>query len=73
MNYSTDSKNFSFLEPREGKLYSRPKIIYLYYLCIFISIHDYIWFYIENEKEIEVEDGRATPPPEVTCRELLLF
>jgi hypothetical protein len=28
-----------------------------------MSIHDYIWFYIENE-EVEVEDGRATPPPE---------
>jgi hypothetical protein len=25
-------------------------------------IHDYIWFYIENE-EVEVEEGRATPPP----------
>jgi hypothetical protein len=28
-----------------------------------MSIHDYIWFYIENEEEIEVEEGRATPPP----------
>jgi hypothetical protein len=28
-----------------------------------MSIHDYIWFYIENEKEIEVEEGRPTPPP----------
>jgi hypothetical protein len=26
-------------------------------------IHDCIWFYIENE-EVEVEEGRATPPPE---------
>jgi hypothetical protein len=65
MNCSTDSKNLSFLESREGKLYSRPKIIYLYYLCIFISItYDYIWLYIENKEEIEVEEGRATPPPE---------
>jgi hypothetical protein len=39
-------------------------MMYLYYLCIFISIHDYIWFYIENEEEVEVEEGRATPPPE---------
>jgi hypothetical protein len=29
-----------------------------------MSIHDYIWFYIENEEEIEVEEGKATPPPE---------
>jgi hypothetical protein len=29
----------------------------------YINIHDYIWFYIENEEEIEVEEGRATPPP----------
>jgi hypothetical protein len=29
-----------------------------------MSIHDYIWFYIENEEEVEVEEGRATPPPE---------
>jgi hypothetical protein len=38
MNYNTDFKNPNFLESREGKLYSRPKIMYLYYLCIFISI-----------------------------------
>jgi hypothetical protein len=29
-----------------------------------MSIHDYIWFYIENEEEVEVEEARATPPPE---------
>jgi hypothetical protein len=29
-----------------------------------MSIHDYIWFYIENEEEVEVEEGRATPPLE---------
>jgi hypothetical protein len=28
-----------------------------------MSIHDYIWFYIENE-EVEIEEARATPPPE---------
>jgi hypothetical protein len=28
-----------------------------------MSIHDYIWSYIENE-EVEVEEARATPPPE---------
>jgi hypothetical protein len=27
-----------------------------------MSIHDYIWLYIENE-EIEVEEARTTPPP----------
>jgi hypothetical protein len=29
-----------------------------------MSIHDYIWLYIENEEEVEVEEARATPPPE---------
>jgi hypothetical protein len=29
-----------------------------------MSIHDYIWFYIENEEEVEVEEERATQPPE---------
>jgi hypothetical protein len=29
-----------------------------------MSIHDYIWFYIENEEEVEVEEERATPPSE---------
>ena len=67
MNFTFDSKNPSFLESREGKLYSRPKIIYLYYLCIFISITCafmviYV-IYIENEEEVEVEEERATPPP----------
>jgi hypothetical protein len=28
-----------------------------------MSIHDYIWLYIENEEEIEVEEARAKPPP----------
>ena len=28
-----------------------------------MSIHDYIWLYIENEEEVEVEEARATPPP----------
>jgi hypothetical protein len=29
----------------------------------YMSIHDYIWIYIENEEEIEVEEARTTPPP----------
>jgi hypothetical protein len=28
-----------------------------------MSIHDYIWLYIENEEEIEIEEARTTPPP----------
>jgi hypothetical protein len=63
MNFTIDSKNPSLPEIREGKLYSRPKIIYFCYLCTFMSIHDYIWLYIENEEEIEVEEARTTPPP----------
>jgi hypothetical protein len=27
-----------------------------------MSIHGYIWLYIENEEEVVVEEG-ATPPP----------
>ena len=27
-----------------------------------MSIHDYIWLYLENEEEIEVEETRTTPP-----------
>jgi hypothetical protein len=30
-----------------------------------MSIHDYIWLYIENEEEVVVEEeGVAPPPPE---------
>jgi hypothetical protein len=29
-----------------------------------MSIHDSIWFYIENEEEVEVEEEKATPPHE---------
>jgi hypothetical protein len=29
-----------------------------------MSIHDYIWLYLEDEEEIEVEEARITPPPE---------
>jgi hypothetical protein len=43
-------------------------IVYFYYLLQFhnhyMSIHDYIWLYIENEEEVKVEEARATPPPE---------
>jgi hypothetical protein len=28
-----------------------------------MSIHDYIWLYLENEEEIEVEEERTSPPP----------
>jgi hypothetical protein len=28
-----------------------------------MSIHNYIWLYLENEEEIEVEEARTTPPP----------
>jgi hypothetical protein len=27
-----------------------------------MSIHDYIWLYLENEEEIEVEEERTSPP-----------
>jgi hypothetical protein len=29
----------------------------------YMSIHDYIWLYVENEEEIEVEEARTSPPP----------
>jgi hypothetical protein len=67
MNFTIDSKDPSLLESREGKLYSRPKIMYFIIFAFhehYMSIHDYIWLYIENEEEIEVEEARATPPPE---------
>jgi hypothetical protein len=39
-----------------------------------MSIHDYIWLYIENEEEIEVEEARTTPPPgRTSSRNLLLL
>jgi hypothetical protein len=28
-----------------------------------MSIHDYIWLYLENEEVIEVEEARTSPPP----------
>jgi hypothetical protein len=28
-----------------------------------MSIHDYIWLYLENEEEIELEEVRTSPPP----------
>jgi hypothetical protein len=28
-----------------------------------MSIHDYIWLYLEIEEEIEVEEARTSPPP----------
>jgi hypothetical protein len=28
-----------------------------------MSLHDYIWLYLENEEEIEVEEARTSPPP----------
>jgi hypothetical protein len=29
-----------------------------------MSIHDYIWLYLENKEEVGVEEARTTPPPE---------
>jgi hypothetical protein len=29
-----------------------------------MSIHGYIWLYIENKEEVVVEEGVAPPPPE---------
>jgi hypothetical protein len=29
----------------------------------YMSIHDCIWLYLENEEEIEVEEARTSPPP----------
>jgi hypothetical protein len=29
-----------------------------------MSIYDYIWLYLENQEEIEVEEARTSPPPE---------
>jgi hypothetical protein len=63
MNFTIDSEYPKFSEIREGKLYSRHSIINFYYLSIFMSIHDYIWLYLENEEEIEVEEARTSPPP----------
>jgi hypothetical protein len=28
-----------------------------------MSIHYYIWLYLENEEEVEVEEARTSPPP----------
>jgi hypothetical protein len=28
-----------------------------------MGIHDYIWLFIENKEEIEVEEAMTTPPP----------
>jgi hypothetical protein len=28
-----------------------------------MSIHDYIWLYLENEEEVEVGEAKTTPPP----------
>jgi hypothetical protein len=28
-----------------------------------MSIHDYIWLYLENEEEVEVKEARTSPPP----------
>jgi hypothetical protein len=30
-----------------------------------MSIHDYIWLYLEYEEEIEVEEARTSPPPPI--------
>jgi hypothetical protein len=28
-----------------------------------MSIHDYMWLYLQNEEEKEVEEARTSPPP----------
>jgi hypothetical protein len=28
-----------------------------------MSIHYYIWLYLENEEEVEAEEARTSPPP----------
>jgi hypothetical protein len=28
-----------------------------------MSIHYYIWLYLENKEEVEVEEARTSPPP----------
>jgi hypothetical protein len=29
-----------------------------------MSIHYYVWLYLENEEEVEVEEAKTSPPPE---------
>jgi hypothetical protein len=39
--------------------------LFLHFHKHYISIHGYIWLYIENEEEVVVEEeGVAPPPPE---------
>jgi hypothetical protein len=28
-----------------------------------MGTHEYIWLYLENEEEVEVEEARTSPPP----------
>jgi hypothetical protein len=28
-----------------------------------MSIHYYVWLYLENEEEVEVEEEKTSPPP----------
>jgi hypothetical protein len=28
-----------------------------------MTIHYYIWLYLENEEEVEAEEARTSPPP----------
>jgi hypothetical protein len=38
-----------------------------------MSIHDYIWLYLENEEEVEVGEARTTPPPPEEPQEGICF
>jgi hypothetical protein len=38
-----------------------------------MSIHDYIWLYLENEEEIKVEETRTSPPPPEDLRQETAF
>jgi hypothetical protein len=39
-----------------------------------MSIHYYIWLYLENDKEIEVEETRtSSPPPPEESRQLFFI
>jgi hypothetical protein len=52
-------------------LYSRYNLKNLFYYYIFhkhyVSIHGYIWLYIENEEVVVEEEGATPPPPEGNC------
>ena len=77
MNFISNSKNSNFLGSREGKLYSRPKIMYFYYLCISWALHKYSWLYMaiyrkwRRDRSWRSKDYTTTW--RTSGRELLLF